>query len=455
MDRGCVFLCDGDPEAREALRDALEARGRRAYGFASGALLVRALGERQDLRPDLVVWDVDGPGPEGLEGLRRLKAAWPAQAVVAVSAYPTVRAAVAALKLGALDYVPKPLGLEDLGALVDQVAERNRLVAENRSLKAEIRRRFDPDQVVYASDAFGRVIEMARRVAASDASVLIQGESGTGKELIASTIHYASRRREERFLSVNCAALTETLLESQLFGHVKGAFTGAVATQRGLVEDAEGGTLFLDEIGDVSPGLQAKLLRVLQEKEFLPVGSTRVRRADVRFVAATNKELEREVARGAFRQDLFYRLNVCTLTAPPLRDRPEDVEPLARFFLGRFGAKGQALTPGALAQLRGYRWPGNVRELENVMEMAAVLAGGDPIAPEHLPARTAEAPAPDAASPGRLLSLAELEAGHVAAVLGQVRYHKGNAARILGVSRTTLDRKIAEYGLARPEAEEP
>ncbi|MHB8764316.1 MAG: sigma-54-dependent transcriptional regulator [Deferrisomatales bacterium] len=457
MDRGCVYVYDSQPHAREALRELLIAQGRRVVAFEDGSALLRALDGRRYDRPDLIFLDVDDPGPGGLEGLRRLRASWPALAVVVMSAFATVKGAVAAMKLGALDYLVKPLLPEDVAAFVEPLVERNRLLAENQSLKAEIQRRFDPGQVVFASPAFRQVFEMAKRVAPSDACVLIQGESGTGKELIASTIHYSSGRANQRFLTVNCAALTETLLESQLFGHLKGAFTGAVAAQPGLVEEADGGTLFLDEIGDVSPGLQAKLLRVLQEKEFMPVGSTRARQADVRFVAATNKDLELEVAAGRFREDLYYRLNAVTLQVPPLRDRPEDVEPLARFLLAKRGARGQTLGAGTLERLQAYHWPGNVRELENVIAMAAVLSTGGEITPDHLPARLSRPPLAAAAAPEGAgetdpqWSLEELEARHIAQVLRATGYHKVNAARVLKISRTTLDRKIAQYGLQRAE----
>jgi DNA-binding NtrC family response regulator len=356
------------------------------------------------------------------------------------------------MKQGAHDYLIKPFFADELHALVDKVVERNRLLEENRSLKAEIRRHFDPDQVIFKSAAFRRVFDLARKVAPSEASVLIQGESGTGKELIASTIHYSSLRREERFLTINCAALTDTLLESQLFGHLKGSFTGAGATQRGLVEEAHKGTLFLDEIGDVSPSLQAKLLRVLQEKEFIPVGSTRVRHADVRFLAATNKDLETEVAKGRFREDLFYRLNVVTVHVPPLRERRDDITPLAEFFTAKYTVRGEpALTPEALAQLRGYDWPGNVRELENVIEMAVILAEGEPIAPEHLPVKVAEGEPVDFALPQEQMSLEDVERLYIDQVFKQTRFHKVKTAGILGISRKTLDRKLKEYGIGKEE----
>ncbi len=450
MTQGSILICDGSPHARRFLWETLTARGHLVEAVDGGPALFEALDHGRDGRVDLVLLDADGPGPGGLELLRKVRARWPELPVVVMSGFATVKAAVAAMKLGAKDFLVKPLEVGDLVELVEPWVERGRLTDENRALKAEIRRRFDPDQVIFASEAFGRVFEMAKRVAASDAGVLIQGESGTGKELIASTIHYASGRSGQRFLTVNCAALTETLLESQLFGHVKGAFTGATSTRRGLVEEADGGTLFLDEIGDVSPGLQAKLLRVLQEKEFIPVGSTRARTADVRFVAATNKDLETEVVQGRFREDLYYRLNVVTLYVPPLRDRPEDVGPLVRHFLAKHAARDQRLDPAVLERLRGYSWPGNVRELENVIEMAAVLSGGDTITVEHLPAKLSRPTPRSPPTPsGGHRSLADVEAAHIDQVFRDTGYHKVNTARILGISRTTLDRKIAQYGLRK------
>jgi len=454
MSQGQIYISDGEERIRTRLETVLAAQGFEVRAFASDEELLAALREQREAPPDLVLLDTRQPGLEGLEtlhGLRRASADLP---VILMSAFATVRTGVEAIKRGASEFLVKPLDEEELLRVVERVTEQRRLTSENRALKAEIRKRFDPDQIVYASTVFGGVIEMARKVAPSDAGVLIQGESGTGKELVASTLHYFSRRAEERFLTINCAALTDTLLESQLFGHMKGSFTGAIANQRGLVEEAHKGTLFLDEIGDISPGLQAKLLRVLQEKEFMPIGATKVRQADVRFIAATNKDLEEEVRAGRFREDLFYRLNVVTLHTPPLRKRPQDIEPLARFFLRRFAARGEKrLQPEVLAQLQQYPWPGNVRELENVIEMAVILSGDGPIALEHLPlkltgtaAAVAEPPDfPDAAS------LAEVERRYIEQVLRAQNFRKLRAAEILGISRRTLDRKIKEYGLARDD----
>jgi transcriptional regulator with PAS, ATPase and Fis domain len=304
--------------------------------------------------------------------------------------------------------------------------------------------------VVFRSKSFQQVFELARKVAPTDTGVLIMGESGTGKEVIASTVHYSSRRHDRRFLTINCAALTDTLLESQLFGHVKGAFTGAANTHRGLIEEADHGTLFLDEIGDISPGLQAKLLRVLQEKEFIPVGSTKVRRADVRFLAATNKNLEEEVAAGRFRQDLFYRLNVITLQLPPLRERPEDIAPLAERFVERFAHREKiSIGKDALELLTRYSWPGNVRELENVIEMSVILADENHISAAQLPAKLAAEPLTPMTVPQTGMSLAAVEKLYIDQVYRQTGYHKMRTAQILQIARRTLDRKLQQYQISK------
>jgi len=354
------------------------------------------------------------------------------------------------MKQGAHDYLLKPISQSELNTLVDKLIEHNRLISENRSLKAEIKRRFDPEQVVFKSPSFGQVFELAKKVAASDASILIMGESGAGKEIIASTIHYSSGRRDQRFLTINCAALTDTLLESQLFGHVKGAFTGAVGSQRGLIEEADHGTLFLDEIGDISPGLQAKLLRVLQEKEFIPVGSTKVRHANVRFVAATNKDLQEEVRDGKFREDLYYRLNVVTLQVPALRERPEDIEPLANLFIDKFAGRDKlTLTRDALSILQSYSWPGNVRELENIIEMAVILADQGEIDIAQLPAKLTADQITPMATPKAGMTLEDVEKLYIEQVYRESGYHKLRTSQILDIARRTLDRKLQQYNISR------
>lgn len=449
MNKGLVYICDAQAEAREQFSRVLAAGGYATEVFDRGSLLLKALAESPAGPPDLVLLDASLE-EDSHEILQQVKARVEGLPVVVVSAYASVRSAVNFLKQGACEYLAKPVLGEQLLPLLGDSVGRRRLVAENRSLRAEVQRRFDPGQIVFRSDGFSQVLSLARRVAASEASVLILGESGVGKELVASTIHYSSERRERRFLTINCAALTDTLLESQLFGHVKGAFTGASSTHRGLVEEANRGTLFLDEIGDISPALQAKLLRLLQEKEFLPVGSTRVQYADVRFVAATNRDLEAAVASGTFREDLYYRLNVITLNVPPLRERGEDVKPLAEFFVTRYAtAAGQRISPAVMDLLQAYPWPGNVRELENVMEMACILSGGDTLQPEHLAVRIRQGVATDFSLPQAQMTLDEVERLYIEQVYRQTSYHKVNTSQVLGISRKTLDRKLKQYSIGR------
>ncbi len=453
MQTGKIYICDEDQNSRQFLEKTLNLQGHQVISFTQGSLLLQALEDQQEDAPDLILLDIHLSDIGGLDLLRRVKMQRPQQHLVMMNAFGTVRGAVEAMKQGAHDYLLKPFTPNELNSLVNKLIEHNRLVSENRSLKAEIRRRFDPTQVVFRSKAFGQVFELAKKVAPADASILIMGESGTGKEVIASTIHYSSNRREQRYLTINCAALTDTLLESQLFGHVKGAFTGAVGSQRGLIEEADRGTLFLDEIGDISPGLQAKLLRVLQEKEFIPVGSTKVRRANVRFIAATNKNLEDEVRAGRFREDLYYRLNVVTLNVPTLRERPEDIEPLARLFVEKFaGREKLVLTSEALSLLTSYSWPGNVRELENIIEMAVILADEGEIGASHLPAKVSSDQVTPMELPRSGSSLEEVEKLYIEQVYRETGYHKLRTSQILQVARRTLDRKLHQYGIRKENA---
>jgi len=450
MQSGKIYVCDEDQGSCEYLEKTLQLQGHQVHCFQQGNNLLQALEERDEEAPDLILVDTHLSDISGLDLLRRIKLQRPQQHLVLMNAFGTVRGAVEAMKQGAYDYLLKPFTPSELNTLVDKLIEHNRLLSENRSLKAEIRRRFDPEQVVFRSHSFGMVFELAKKVAPSEASILIMGESGSGKEIIASTIHYSSTRREQRFLTINCAALTDTLLESQLFGHVKGAFTGAIGSQRGLIEEADHGTLFLDEIGDISPGLQAKLLRVLQEKEFIPVGSTKVRRADVRFIAATNKDLQEEVHAGRFREDLFYRLNVVTLQVPSLRERPEDIEPLARLFMEKFAGRDKLqLTGDALNLLLSYSWPGNVRELENIIEMAVILADQGVIDVAQLPAKLTTDQVTPMATPQAGMSLEEVEKLYIEQIYRETGYHKLRTSQVLKIARRTLDRKLQQYNIRK------
>jgi DNA-binding NtrC family response regulator len=371
-----------------------------------------------------------------------------------MTAFGSIDSAVETIKLGAYDYITKPFPKEKLLGVLEKALERETLLKENRRLKDELIRNTAPGEIVFVSSKYRAVYDMTLQVAESEANILIQGESGTGKELIARAIHFNSARRDQRYLTINCAALSDTLLESQLFGHLRGAFTGAATAQKGLLEAADGGTLFLDEIGDTSLTLQAKLLRVIQEREFIPVGATVTKRTDIRIVAATNKDLEREVRAGRFREDLYYRLNVITIHPPPLRERKEDVEPLTRHFLAKFSLRMKkqvdSITADALRLLEEYHWPGNIRELENIVERAVILAKGSRITADLLPIQRSDSASLPLSAAGKD-SLENVERSHIIWVLKKTGYHKSRTAEILGVTRKTLDRKIAEYALTIPK----
>ncbi len=442
-----ICICDDEEGILKYLKKVL--KGHRVETFSRGADLLARLGAAGGDEIDLLLQDLRMPDLDGLEIMKGVSRLRPELPVIIMTAFATVDDAVVAIKLGAYDYLTKPFPNEKLLSMVENVLQMKRLAEENRRLREEL----SGGQIVFASPRFREVYDLALKVAPSDANILILGESGTGKELIAAALHNNSHRKGRPFVSLNCAALTDTLLESQLFGHLRGAFTGAVTNQKGMLEEADGGTLFLDEIGDVSPAVQAKLLRVIQERDFIPVGSTRPKKVDVRFVAATNKDLQREVQEGRFREDLYYRLNVITVNLPPLRDRPEDIAPLANHFLRRFAAKMgkeiSAIDPEALAMLQSYGWPGNVRELENVMERAVILTGGGMIGASVIPLGGGVVPShryPAPQVPG-LVPLEDVERQHIEAVLKETGYNKSRTAEILGIARRTLDRRIADFGL--------
>ncbi len=449
MQQGTIYVCDSSEQVQQFLTGWLGASGHQVFIYSSAEQLIDLHEGHNAEYPDLIFVDDQLPGLPMDELIKRLVHLYPKTKIVVTSSLATVRKAVRALQAGAYEYLLKPFISDEVSAIVSRVLERSSLEKENQSLKAALKDRFDPGQIIFKSKEFEQVYALALKVAKSDASVLVLGESGTGKELIASTIHYSSPRREHRFMTINCAALTDTLLESQLFGHVKGAFTGAIANSSGLVQEAHRGTLFLDEVGDLSAALQAKLLRVLQEKEYMPVGSTQVKHADVRFVAATNKNLEEEVAAGRFRQDLYYRINVATLKLPPLRDRRDDIPLLARYFLGRLHGAAAEMDADAVRLLTQYDWPGNVRELQNVLEMAALLADGDTISSAHLPLTIVSGGPLEFKMPTEMMSLEELERIYIEQVYRQTRCHKMKTAGILQISRKTLDRKLQQYDIQK------
>ncbi|HEX9079331.1 MAG TPA: sigma-54 dependent transcriptional regulator, partial [Desulfuromonadaceae bacterium] len=432
-----IFMCGDEADTLRNLDKLLRAGGYRVETFRRGSELLARLAAVGEAGCDVLLQDVRMPDTDGLEMLRRVRRQCPGLAVVIMTPHGTVDDAVSAIRQGAYDYIMKPFPREKLLGMLERLLDHRRLARENRQLREELHRNTagGGDAIVFRSAAFREVYDLTLQVAESEANILIMGESGTGKELIASALHHNSPRRDKPFVSLNCAALSDALLESQLFGHVRGAFTGAVINQKGLLEEADGGTLFLDEIGDVSPAVQAKLLRVIQEKDFIVLGSTRPRRVDVRFVAATNKDLLNEVRAGRFREDLYYRLNVISINLPPLRERREDIEPLARHFLEtaarRMKKEVRAIDDPALEALVRYDWPGNVRELENVIERAVILAKGEVITAGLLPlGGRREAAAPAGSTP--LVTLDEVERRHITAVLRETGFHKSRTAEILG-----------------------
>jgi len=444
-DAPTVLVVDDEPSNLASIEKIFQRDGLRVL-TADGAKA--ALETVRSHRVQVVLTDLMMPGTSGLELLKAIKQLSPDTEVVMMTAYGTVETAVQAMREGAYDFVEKPLKRMTIIKSVRKAAERQSLVAENRSLRNEIKL-LTKREIVGSSPALRRVLEVATQAAPSSATVLVLGESGTGKELLARFIHDHSSRARAPFVAVNCAAIPETILEAELFGHERGAFTGALARREGRFAKASGGTLFLDEIGELSAAVQVKLLRVLQEGEYEPVGGDTVR-ADVRIVAATNKDLRAEVAAGRFREDLFYRLNVIAITAPPLRSRREDIPLLVDHFLGVYCAKNNRSRLEAprdvLQTLMDYPWPGNVRELENVVERAVVLCRGDKLTPDDLPESIRQAPG---AEPSSLTfsvgtPLDEVERRLIRETLRHARGDKSVAAQLLGISTRTIYRKLGE-----------
>jgi two-component system, NtrC family, response regulator HydG len=437
-----VLVCDDDAGVRYTLREILASAGLSVEEARDGE---EALAKFDAAPFPLVVTDLRMPRLDGMELLRRLMSRAPAPRVVLVTAHGSERQAVEAMKAGAWDYFRKPFDNEELLAVVRRAAEAARLADENETLQGELAL---AGELVYASEAMRRLAALVARVAPRDVTVLISGESGTGKERVAEAIWRASRRSGRPFVRFNCAALVAELAEAELFGHVRGAFTGAVRARPGLFGEADGGTILLDEVGELAPALQGKLLRALQDGAVRAVGEERERNVDVRVVAATNRDLKEMVGRGAFREDLYYRLDVVHLRIAPLRERPEDIPVLARHFLGRFAGRfGVGLAPVSdelLERLRAHRWPGNVRELENALESLVALSPEGALDLTLLPG-----PAVPAAAPLGLKQRVEAyERGLVAEALRAAKGNRTEAARVLGISRVTLHDKLNKYRLA-------
>ena len=402
---------------------------------------------------DVILLDIRMPRVSGIEVLKFVQEYSPTTQVIILTNYADIKTAIETIKLGAYDFLAKPYDIEEIFNTIHRALERRALFIDNKLMKSELSRKTGTHELIGQSPAFLQVIESATRFAESESFVLIQGASGTGKELIASLIHRRSPRNNRPFVAVNCASIPDALLESELFGHEKGAFTNAFTTKQGLVEVANGGTLFLDEVGDISPAIQPKLLRFLETGEFRRVGGTNLLTVDVRVVSASNKTLHEEVAAGRFREDLLYRLNVVSLHMPPLRERPEDIPILADHFLeSKAKSKNiKRLSEGALTLLRAHSWPGNVRELEHVIEGAVLLSSGDVIEERDLPLYFQRGEQPSIASPPLLpsgsLTLEELERRHIERTLGEQHFNRARTAQVLGISKKTLYLKIKRYGL--------
>jgi DNA-binding NtrC family response regulator len=450
--KGRVVVIDDEVNAAAALETLLTDDGyevARANDGRSGLLLV------EKTAPDVVLTDLRMPGMDGLELLAKIKEIRPDSMVILMTAYGTVKTAVKAMKLGAEDYLGKPIDVDELEIVLQKTLEKKRLIEESRVLRERLDHKYRFDNLVGESPGMLAAFKTIKQVAPSGSSVLLLGESGTGKELFAQALHQNSARRAKPFVRVACASLPETLLESELFGHEKGSFTGALYTRAGRFEAADGGTLFLDEIGDISPTVQVKLLRFLEEKEFERVGGNRTYKVDVRIVAATHRDLKRKIEDGSFREDLYYRLNVIEIHIPPLREREGDIPLLADHFMRKYaqanGKEIQGLSDEVLAMLLRHRWPGNVRELENAMERAVVLSDEPVLTPAYFPTlrHSADEPASSAkpsngiAIPGS--TLAELEREAILRTLEAVGGSTSRAAALLQISARKIQYKLKEY----------
>jgi DNA-binding NtrC family response regulator len=449
MSKGNILVVDDEASARTALAELLRTEG---YTIETAGDGFKALARLEDFAADLVLTDLNMPGIDGVELLRKVREARPELPVVLMTAFGGVETAVSAMREGAADYLTKPLNTDELVIVLGRTIETARLRREATELRGQLKERYSFDNIVGSSPEMQRVFKTVAQIAPSRATVLLTGESGTGKELVAAAIHHHSPRSSGPFIKLHCAALAESLLESELFGHERGAYTGADRKRDGRFEQANGGTLFLDEIGEISPGIQVKLLRVLQEREFERVGGSQTLHVDVRVVAATNRDLKEMVAAGKFREDLYYRLNVINLSLPSLRQRPSDVPALAMHFLRRYATENgkavKTISDQALSQIANYPWPGNVRELENVIERAVVLADGDSIELAHLPpelaavARRSSAPT----IPGATMD--EIERYSILKTMESAGGSTSRAAEILGISVRKIQYKLQEYSSA-------
>ena len=443
-----VLVADDESRLRELLVRELGRKGHEVEGVSDGEA---ALTRLRDAAYDIVILDMKMPRKEGIEVLRELSAFPEHPQVIVMTGFQEVATAVEAMKLGAYDYLTKPTKIEELDVVIRKAAEKGQLLRDNHALRAHAAGAAPFSGILTKSPRMHDVMRVVERVAPTDSAVLVLGESGTGKELVARAIHERSPRAQRPFVPIHCGALPREVLESELFGHEKGAFTGAIAAKPGLIDLADGGTLLLDEIGEMEPDSQVKLLRALETGMFFRVGSTRSRTVDVRIVASTNRDLAEAMKSGEFRQDLYYRINTITVTLPPLRERPEDIALLAQHFVEANAAYGaKRLSAAALAALEAYPWPGNVRELLHAIERAVILSRGEEIQPSDLPPEVLGAAAPSPVVGAAGASLETIERQHIVATLRQVSGHRGKAAALLAIDPKTLYRKIIGY-LIRPE----
>jgi len=452
-----ILVADDDAGMRDTLEAVLKADGYMVRSAANGKETIDIV--KQTVF-DVILLDLKMPDCQGTDLLPQIKSAAPETAVIMMTAYGTIKTAVEAVKLGAYDFIAKPFELEEMRLIIQKALQMQQLSRENRELRQILNESVVLKGIVGKSQEMKKVFDVIKKVVNYDVTILITGESGTGKELIAHAVHHNSSRRDMPFIKLNCAALPETLLESELFGYEKGAFTGAAASKPGRFESARGGTLFLDEICDTSPAMQAKLLRVLQEKEFERVGGTKTIKADVRIVAATNKDIRHEVEKGNFRSDLYFRLNVVTIHLPPLRERMDDIPELVFYLLKElnslFDKNFTSVSPDAMKLFFSYQWPGNIRELRNVLEKAVLLGDGNEITVDHLPeeVKKAAGSAPVLASgPAQASTLGDMEKRQIYEVLVHVNWNQTKAAEHLGIHRNTLREKIKKYAIKVPQTD--
>ena len=436
-----IVIIDDEEGMRHFLKRLFELKGYRVYTFSKGNDGLNFI-LKNDI--DAIILDIKLPDIDGGEILKKLISRNISIPIIMITAYADIDSAVEYIKIGAYDYVTKPFPKEKILEVVKNACEKHSLQKENLKLKSLINYNISPVDLIYKSKVMENIVSLAKNVAKTDSTVLIVGESGTGKELIARLIHENSNRKNNVFFPINCASITDSLFESQLFGFTKGSFTGAYSSNKGILKEIDKGTLFLDEIAEVPMNIQAKFLRLIEYKEFLPIGSNKIEKVDLRFIIATNKNLEEEVKKGNFREDLFYRINVVTINVPPLRERKEDIEPLIEFFIKKYSKKFnknvKKVDPDALKLLKKYSFPGNVRELENIIERAIILTNNDSISTEVLPQELQF----NESAKEELLSLEEVIKNYIKRIYFFTGKNKFKTAQILKISRKTLDRKLKE-----------